>query len=205
MSRQLQLCSSADVLSLAMKMLRLLVDAGLRVRECFQLNQEPEKPLHDAVQKYFKWTMQDAKLDKKDHIPILSITCAKKGELADSLIRRCTDRLHALGRQYRDMWHVEPSESKKNDEVQCYSHELPTIFGIVVIDSVVGFVTYDARYPGKAVRTMGNWDFSLQGQDVWHAFAVAIFMICARNYLMDLDDEGLLGSEVRGDDEDPDA
>ncbi len=189
-----------------MKFLRLLVDAGLRVRERFQLNQAPEKPLHDALKKYFKWTMQDSKLINKQHIPVLAITCAKKGESVASLIGRCTDRLHDLGSQYREMWSIDGKGAKGEEEgVQHYSHELPTIFGIVITYSVVGFLTYDARYPGKAVRSMGNWDFSIDGQDVWQAFAVAIFMICARNYLMGLEEEGLLGAEIEDDSDDPDA
>lgn len=52
---------------------------------------------------------------------------------------------------------------------------------------------------------MGVWDFRHDGQDVWHAFAVAEFMCCARNYLMELDAEGLLGPEIEDDTEDPDA
>lgn len=188
-----------------MKVLENMVHAGVLVRECFKFDQSPEKPLHNAVKKYFRWTMQDSKLDKKEHIPVLSVTCAHKGESAVSLIGRCTDRLHALGRQYRDMWRKDDIKCKSDDGIQHYMHELPTIFGIVIINSIVGFVTYDARYPGKAVRTMGNWDFGIAGQDVWHAFAVAIFVICARDYLMDLDDEGLLGPEIKDEDEDPDA
>ena len=188
-----------------MKVLRTLVDLGVRVRERFELKQAPEKPLHDAVTKYFKWTMQDTGLDKKPHVPVLTITCAKKGESAASLIGRCTDRLHALGRQYREMWRVNEGSAKSVGEAQRYVHELPTLFGIVIKFSVVGFVTYDSRYPGKAVRTMGNWDFSLEGQDVWHAFAVAIYIICARNYLMALDEDGFLGPKVQEDSDDPDA
>lgn len=188
-------------MSAGIKFLRLLVDAGLRVRERFQLNLTPEKPLYDALNKYYKWTMQDAQLTHKEHIPLLDITCVKKGESVASLIGRCTDRLHSLGRQYRDMWRI----GHEGDDVQRYSHELPTIFGIVITFSVVGFVTYDARYPGKAVRSMGNWDFGNEGQDVWHAFAVAIFMICARNYLMGLEEEGLLGPEMESESDDPDA
>lgn len=188
-----------------MKMLRLLVDVGLRVRELEELKQKPAKPLEDAIKKYFKWTMQDAKLDKKEHIPILTITCAKDHESPTSLIARCTDRLHSLGRQYRGMWRVNGKNATGDNGVEEYIHELPTLFGIVVINTVAGFFTYDARYPGKAVRSMGNWDFGLDGQDVWHAFALAIYMNCARNYLMDLDEEGLLGEELKEEDNDPDA
>ena len=188
-----------------MKFLRILADAGLRVRERLQLGQEPEKPLHDAVKKYFKWTMQDAKLLKKQHNPVLTITCAKKGESVASLIGRCTDRLHSLGRQYRDMWRMNEKCAEGDGGPQYYTHELPTLFGVVIKYSVVGFVTYDAQYPGKAVRSMGNWDFSMYGHDVWHAFAVAIYMICARNYLMDLEEEGLLGPEIVEESDDPDA
>ena len=183
--------------------LNRLIQLGDRTRLRLGQNIEPEPPIHYALKAYFKWTMRDSRLIKREHVPVLSITCARRGESVDSLVSRATKRLHALGRQYRDMWRADVGGARKPGS-QYYSHELPTIFGLMIKYSVVGFITYDARYPGKAVRNMGTWDFAQEGQDVWHAFAVAEFMCCARNYLMRLDREGLLGPQME-DSDDPDA
>ena len=66
-------------------------------------------------------------------------------------------------------------------------------------------MTCDSRVPGKPIRTLGTYDFSIAGQDVWHALAVAIVMIRARNFLMHLDKEGELGPEIVDYGSDPDA
>lgn len=55
--------------------------------------------------------------------------------------------------------------------------------------SVVAIVTYDAAVPGKEVRSIGVFDFGKGGQDVWHGYAMAILIINARNYLVDLEDD----------------
>ena len=52
---------------------------------------------------------------------------------------------------------------------------------------------------------MGVWNLTKEGQDLWHALAIAIFMVCARNYLLVLQREGELGDEVVESEDDPDA
>ena len=71
--------------------------------------------------------------------------------------------------------------------------------------SIVAIVTCDSRVPGNPIRTLGTFDFKVIGQDVWHALAISIAMIRARNYLMELDEEGELGPEVIDYGSDPDA
>ena len=179
----------ADSSYVAIKALDRLTKVGHRARCCTAFGVDPESYIHSAIKAYFKWSMRDSKLYNREHIPILSITCA-------------TDRVHALGREYRDMWRL----GKSNEAgVEYYCHELPTIFGIVIKYTVVQFITYDASCPGKVVRNMGTWDFARYGQEVWNALAVAEYMCCARNYLMGLDDEGLLGATIEEEFDDPDA
>ena len=185
------------------KALDRLIHIGDEVRVRISRNIEPEPVIHYALKAYFKWTMRDAQLIKRQHVPVLTITCARRNESVDSLVERATKSMHALGQRYRDMWRIDLG-SASIPGVKYYRRELPTIFGLMIKYSVVGFITYDARYPGKQVRNMGTWDFSQEGQEAWHGFAVAEFMCCARNYLMRLDKAGVLGPEME-DSDDPDA
>ena len=72
-------------------------------------------------------------------------------------------------------------------DAEFYTHPLPTIYGMVIYNTTVSFVTYDAREPRKNIRTVCILDFGDKSQDVWNAFAVSILVITVRNYLVGLD------------------
>lgn len=180
-----------------------LILAGSRVRDQILSKAATEKPLFHAINKYYKWSIADAKVQHKDHIPVIAIASAKGQETVESVVSRVTDQLHSLGRQYRDKWR-QPS-SRDGDEDQKFTHQLPTLTGFVIKYSIVAIVTCDSRLPGNPIRTLGTFDFKVIGQDVWHALAISIAMIQGRNYLMQLDEEGELGPEVVNYGSDPDA
>ncbi|KAI4255195.1 MAG: hypothetical protein L6R35_007520, partial [Caloplaca aegaea] len=155
---------------------------------------------------YYKWSITDANLHRTEHIPVLAIGTSAPLEPVASVVGRVTDSLHDLGRQYRahlfshhhHHHHLDPSSSsssssddqkKKTQKTPVFKRQLPTLYGVVITQMIVTFVTYDARFPGKPVQSMGNYDFSNQGQDVWHAMAVAIVMVRARDYLVGLKKE----------------
>lgn len=180
-----------------------LILAGSRVRDQILTKAATERPLFHAINKYYKWSIADGKVQHKDHIPVIAIASAKGQETVQSVVGRVTDQLHSLGRQYRDKWrHPDSHESEERQE---FTHELPTLTGFVIKYSVVAIVTYDSRVPGDPIRTLGTFDFKVIGQDVWHALAVSIAMIRGRNYLMQLDGEGELGPEIVDYGSDPDA
>ena len=68
---------------------------------------------------------------------------------------------------------------------QCLQ-QLPTLYGIVITGSTVGFVSYDARVPGKKTQTVGLAHFNNEIQDVWNALAVAIVVCWAREIVQDI-------------------
>ena len=118
------------------------------------------------------------------------------------MVTRVTDQLYSLAAQYRDKWR-HPS-CCPNSKIQDYTHDLPTLYGIIIKYSVVAIVTCDASVPDKPIRTMATYDWNKgAGQDVWRAFAVAITVVRARDYLVGLDEEGELGEEIE--ESDPDA
>ena len=199
--------TSTNPTLLALKALYNLFEIGVRARDALITSVAPEKPIRRYLLEYFAWTMHDAKLKKVPHIPVLAIVVAHPYEHIDSVVNRCTDRMHDLGRQYREAWLVEDEEDTRGLGVYIprYQRRLPTILGIIVKHTAVGFVTYDASVPGKPLRNMGVWNLADDGQDVWHALAFAIFMVCARNYLLELQRDGEIGEDDGMESDDPDA
>lgn len=178
----------------------------MRARDASIEGIAPEKIIRRHLNDYFVWTMRDGNLKNTPHIPVLTIAVAHPGEPVQSVVNRCTDRLHDMGRRYREAWRLDgDTVDDLGLSMPSYKHRLPTIFGIIVKATGVGFITYDAAVPGKAVKNMGVWDLTKDGQDVWHAFAIAIYMICARNYLLNLKQEALLEEEIEEESDDPDA
>ena len=96
-----------------------------------------------------------------------------------------------------------PSRHRSRSTAQL-KQKLPTLYGFVIKFSVVALVTYDANQPTRPIRTLVSMNHAIDGTDPWHALAVSIVCIRARNILMELDSEGYFGEELT-DDDDPDA
>ena len=68
---------------------------------------------------------------------------------------------------------------------------LPTLYSILVTHSVAAFLTLDASNPDAEVKSFGTWDFKHNANDdVWHALAIAILIVSAREDLRALREEG---------------
>ena len=164
----------------------------------------PEETLQREIESYFRWSMRDADLNKTEHIPAIAIATAAPKESVAGVVGRVTDQLHHMGSRYRSLWQ-DSSRSTETDGLQYYVHDLPTLYGVVIKYSVVSLVTYDVAKPGQAVRCLGTYNFQKDGQDIWHALAVSIIFIRARDYLIKLREEGELGDKTNVDSTDEDA
>ncbi|KAL9597314.1 MAG: hypothetical protein Q9219_005238 [cf. Caloplaca sp. 3 TL-2023] len=185
----------------ASRALHALFGAGSRVRDRIACHLRPEESLRRELLAYYKWSIMDAGLSRIEHIPVLAIGTAAPRESVTSVVSRVTDSLHDLGRQYRAHFfdHYDSKSGKP-----CFKKDLPTLYGIVITYSIATFVTYDSRFPGKPVQNMGCYNFAQIDQDVWHAFAAAILMVRARDYLVQLKEEERVGGALL-DDTDVDA
>lgn len=191
-------------IDLAIKALRGLIKLSGHVRDRVWAGFSPEETLQREIESYFRWSMRDAGLSKTEHIPAIAIATAVPNESVASVVGRITDQLHEMGNRYRSLW-LDRARSTVTDDVQYYVHDLPTLYGVVIKYSVVSLVTYDVVKLGQAVRCLGTYNFLKQGQDVWHALAVSIIFIRARNYLMELKEEGEFGDEANVESTDEDA
>ncbi|KAL8937571.1 MAG: hypothetical protein Q9216_004368 [Gyalolechia sp. 2 TL-2023] len=186
----------------ASRALKNLFYLGSRVRDRITCGFRPEETLRREFLEYYKWSIKDAGLHRIEHIPVLSIGTAAPRESVPSIVGRVTDSLHDLGRQYRAHFfdRYDPETRKP-----VFRKELPTLYGIVITYSVVSFLTYDSRFPNKPARSMGSFNFAKEDQDVWHAFAAAIVMVKARDYLIGLKEDEQVGEAFEEDETDVDA
>ena len=91
-------------------------------------------------------------------------------------------------------------KAKAVDTEEEFEHELPTLYGLVIANTIVAIVSYNVAVPRKDLRTIAIFDFGDNDQDVWNAFAVAIVVVTVRNFLMGLEWE----DKVEVVEEDPD-
>ena len=134
----------------------------------------------------------------KENPPLICTTAANANEDVAHVVERCIHKMYKAGRQWRHWLSDENSGSDVSPERQQFAARLPTIYGFVIKYSVLAIMTWDSSLGDeesvvKPVRTIGTYDWKVVGQDVWHALAVGIVECKARNYLMELDKEGLLG------------
>lgn len=183
----------------ARKALFNLMAIGADARDRITRSCEPEPSIHRNLAAYEKWALQDANLIRTPHIPLLAICSAVPHETVVSVVARLTDKLHDLGRQYRELFR---GKNKQGQDV--YKHKLPTFFGIMVKYSIVAFFTWDSSKLKAPTRTIGMFDMRQRGQDVWHVLAISILMVKVRNNLLALRKRGWIGVEEVKDD-DPDA
>ena len=77
-------------------------------------------------------------------------------------------------------------EMEEEEELDESDPPLPTVYGFVIAYTTVSLITYDSNQPEREIKALALFDFMLDDQDVWNAFAIAIIVIWARDYLVSL-------------------
>ena len=174
------------------------------------MNKAPEKLITRYIQQYIKWSHEDGGLLKKEPISALKVIAAHGDEPVEDIVDRASRQLHDLGKEYREQWRVskppkalkslkkatdgsgsivdkgEEENEEEEDESDEFDPPLPTVYGIVIAYSTVSIVTYDSNQPNREMKALALFDFQLEDQDVWNAFAIAIVVVWVRDYLVDL-------------------
>ncbi|KAL8996847.1 MAG: hypothetical protein Q9169_003749 [Polycauliona sp. 2 TL-2023] len=194
----------------ACRALRKLCFLGSRVRDKAVCGLRSEPTMRRELHDFYKWTIMDAGLSRIAITPLVTICTAFPNEHVDSVVGRVTDRLHELGRQYRHLFSAKDPETGdpiRDSETRSpiYTRELPTLYGIVIYKHIGTVVTYDSRYPKKGVQLMNTNNFTDGGEDVWHAFSMALVMVKARDDLLLMMKDGVSFLEIEEDSFDPDA
>lgn len=172
------------------------------MRDLLLAKKSPEETIRKHLETYYRWSMADAGLQHIQHIPVISIATAAPNESTASVLNRLNDQLHTAAEKYYSLW---IDEDATNDIELCYFHDLPTLYGVLITRSVVAILTHDTIHPGEAARFLARCDFQNEDTDGWMALALSVLFIRARNYLMELEEQGELGPEIEHVTDDPDT
>jgi hypothetical protein len=96
--------------------------------------------------------------------------------------------LQKLGNLH-NQWHEALEVQKAEDESRMVVPEVPTLYGVTASHTIMAFVSYAPPTDEKEkpqLRLIAMFDFGIEGYDVWHALAIAIFIAHCRNRMMQL-------------------
>lgn len=193
--------------------LRRLLEAGHDVRDRTHVSPgvRREKILERIVKRYLHWALTDVGLRPKsltNYLPTHVIVTHRKGRSTFQTLEEMANKLHNLAERHRKRAKlypsIEPDDSQlmfsgEFDAVQ-QSPEIPTLFGLVFISSMVAIMTL-SPFTGENqiaasstnsqsaspsisndyLRTIVDLDFSQKDQDVWNSLGVAIVAMQIRN------------------------
>jgi hypothetical protein len=103
-----------------------------------------------------------------------------------------------LARKHRDNLAVPTGQTGAGT----YRRQPPLLYGIIVAQSIVIFVTLDSANPEAKVRHLTHFDFTDKRMVVWNGFAIAYIITMAKDYIISIRDDLEIDDTP---DEDPDA
>lgn len=159
-----------------------------------------EEVIKKEIENYIKWAEFDGGYLNKSYIPIITIVALSPGQDIDSLSKTMTDSLESLAAEHRKDLLLEGSDGEEpGGAPTMYTRVPPLLYGIVIAGAKVIFVTFDSAKEDYKPRTIAHFDFDQDTMDVWNGFAVAILVICVRNYMMTIrqhfDDDNTASSD----------
>ena len=135
----------------------------------------------------------------KPHLDLIAVSFANPNESVGSVVARITKKFQRLAQKWRDKLRL--ASCSEFDEYQTYVRQVPILYGFLIKSTVVAIMTYDASKPQSHARSLATLDHSRDGEDVWHALAIAIVCCRVRNLVLQLEKEGLIGEEVISEDD----
>ena len=169
----------------ATKYLWSLIDLGAQVRDDILLNISPQHRIAKTFRHFLDWSVEDAGLKNKQGLLPLAVVCAAPNHVPAELVHReINKQLSKLAQEWKEVL----GESQE--------HRMPPLYGIAVSHAVWAIVSYEPEGKSQAPEAqddpdnfstlMNTFSFVKPGQEVWVAFAFAIFAIHCREELEDV-------------------
>jgi hypothetical protein len=150
------------------------------------------------VKSYIKWAERDGDYVKRRFIQVLTFVSAKPGQTTDSLSNSITNEMMFLAQKHRENL----ANSQGQTGAVKYRRRPPLLYGIIVAQSIVIFVTLDSANPEAKVRHLTHFDFTDKRMVVWNGFAIAYIITMAKDYIISIRDDLEIDDTP---DSDPDA
>lgn len=188
----------------ATKALNALIGLGPRVRDTLETKnpfRPPEQVILRALESYIKWSYDDGGLSFTS-IPILALEAGSSEMSTEEIGKNMLTKLGNLRDCFADVFRIHSSvESADGSQSleppsEAFSHELPTLYGIVMASTVMAFVAYDCYTPEPEVRMMGMFNYKHSDYDVWNSLAAAILVVHCRNKMMELKSDMMSMAEL---------
>lgn len=139
-------------------------------------SRRPEAVVRLHLRTYLHWLLADLDLAKeigRGTVPNLIAIEAARGEAhAGRLEDRVRMRLEKRAKFLRECLEVRGEQG----EVVAYRMDPPTLFGFVVVRSVVGVVALEPLSPTRGMKTIGFFHLNRPEEEVWNCISLAIIM-----------------------------
>lgn len=205
----------------ACRALRQLLEAGHDVRDRTHVSPgaKREKILERVLVRYLHWALADVGLrsSNSNYVPVHVIITKRGGRSTLETLEEVATKLHALSQRHRQPVVAQPSIEVDDQSIAeidqtrvvVDDETLPTLFGLVIISSVIAIVTLSPFSPIPSqspirqtasppdsdpgphsshlpdfnpdrLRIIAELDFSQKDQDVWNALGIAIVAMQVR-------------------------
>ncbi|KAI4709614.1 hypothetical protein J4E89_005630 [Alternaria sp. Ai002NY15] len=168
--------------------LEKLFDLGGVARDAWQTRTKraPHFQIGKAVKAYTKWAMKDGRVEHLwSQLPLFqTITFSRHVHPAVGE-RKMIEKLGRLHELWYDALQIDEAAARGDAIVP----EVPTLYGITATHTVMAFVSYappTLKNEQPSLRLLAMYDFMQEGCDVWNSLAISIFIIHARNRMMQL-------------------
>jgi hypothetical protein len=175
------------LIDLGMRALQSLLSIGGRVRDNVQSGKSTERVLAREIKAYIKWSEKDGGYHNLRFLPVLTVVAASYGQNHSSISTAITNQMVFLAEKHRDL--LRNPLTPEQSEIDTYRRPPPLLYGMIVAQTHVIFVTFDSANPDATIRHLQDFNFENKGMDVWNSIAIALMVVAARNYLMSMKDE----------------
>lgn len=182
------------------KALQGLLRLGGRARERLEAIGSAEKLIAKGIHEYIKWSERDGGFDKLRFLPVLVVVAARPNQSTERISVAIEQQMTFLAKRHREYLALPTAHTNELGEVEKYRRQPPLLYGVIVAQTMVIFVTMDSANPELKVKHLFHFDFKDKSMDVWNGFAISFVVIMARNYVMGVKDD----LEEESEESDPD-
>jgi hypothetical protein len=205
----------------ARKQIDTFTKIGVRVRDSCQSHstyqRRPEGLIETTLKNYIKWSQKDAGLVRgvrKKYLHQLIVTeAAMEGfKETDKLEEKILIKLRRLAAKHLTALRIENPEplESPDDNSPWFFHgqdafriEPPTLYGVVICQTVVALVAYEPLSERDALRTIAFFHYSKPEYDVWNSLALCMLVMYCRDHMLRIQDAlpDLEGETTHSDDD----
>jgi hypothetical protein len=144
--------------------------------------------IYREIKHYITWSQRDGGFYGRRFIPCLHVHKAKARHSSKRTGKTVSDQMRLLAQRHRKALGIY-EDANGNVRIDPNGRAPPLIYGIIVAQNKVIFMTHDSADPKAAVKHLHHFDMSDKDEGVWNGIAIALVVVAARQYNMSIRDE----------------